>query len=49
MPAPILPGELRGMSAVLCTHRHSDHMDPEGLPMIAAGNPGCAVARPRAA
>jgi L-ascorbate metabolism protein UlaG (beta-lactamase superfamily) len=48
MPAPILPGELRGMSAVLCTHRHSDHMDPEGLPMIAAGNPGSAVVVARA-
>jgi L-ascorbate metabolism protein UlaG (beta-lactamase superfamily) len=48
MPAPILPGDVRGVNAVLCTHRHSDHMDPEGLPMIAAGNPGCAVVVPRA-
>jgi len=48
MPAPILPGELHGVSAVLCTHRHSDHMDPETLSVIAAANPECSIVVPRA-
>lgn len=39
MPAPILPGELRGIDFYLCTHRHSDHMDPETLPIAAKNNP----------
>lgn len=36
MLAPITPAELSGLDAVLCTHKHSDHMDPEALPQIAA-------------
>jgi L-ascorbate metabolism protein UlaG (beta-lactamase superfamily) len=49
MPAPLSPGEARGIDAVLCTHRHSDHMDPGTLPDIAAANPGCLFVVPKAA
>lgn len=38
MPAPISPAALGDVDAVLCTHRHSDHMDPGTLPDIAATN-----------
>ena len=41
MPAPIDPTELGRVDAVLCTHHHSDHMDPGTLPQIAASNPHC--------
>jgi L-ascorbate metabolism protein UlaG (beta-lactamase superfamily) len=33
---------------VLCTHRHSDHMDPGTLPPVAELNPGCLFVVPRA-
>ena len=48
MPPPVAPGELRGVGCVLCTHRHSDHMDPGTLPGIAKGNPDCGFVVPRA-
>lgn len=47
-PAPIAPGELTEVSLILCTHRHSDHMDPETLPALAAANPGARVVVPLA-
>lgn len=34
MPIPVSPGILTGLDWVLCTHRHSDHMDPETLGSI---------------
>jgi L-ascorbate metabolism protein UlaG (beta-lactamase superfamily) len=49
MPSPLAPGQARGIDAVLCTHRHSDHMDPGTLPDIAASNPGCLFIVPKAA
>ena len=40
MAGPVCaPGELREVSAVLCTHAHSDHMDPGTIPRIASANP----------
>ena len=49
MPAPLSPGQARGIDAVLCTHRHSDHMDPGTLPDVAALNPLCLFVVPKAA
>jgi L-ascorbate metabolism protein UlaG (beta-lactamase superfamily) len=48
MPAPVAPGELRSVDAVLCTHRHGDHMDPGTLPVLARASPECRVIVPRA-
>lgn len=48
IPPPVRPEELRGVEAVLCTHRHGDHMDPETLAAIAAASPDCQVIVPRA-
>ena len=47
-PAPIAPAELLGVSLILCTHRHSDHMDPETLPLLAGANPEARVVVPAA-
>jgi L-ascorbate metabolism protein UlaG (beta-lactamase superfamily) len=41
MPAPIEARDLPPVDLVLCTHRHSDHMDPWTLPVIAECSPAC--------
>ena len=48
MQAPIAPDRVRDLGVVLCTHRHSDHMDPGTLPILQANNPDCLFAVPRA-
>jgi L-ascorbate metabolism protein UlaG (beta-lactamase superfamily) len=49
MPPPVEPGALAPLDAVLCTHAHTDHMDPETLGPLAAANPACRFVVPRAA
>lgn len=39
MPAPIAPTEFPPIDAVLCTHRHTDHMDPDTLQPLAMARP----------
>lgn len=46
--APITPAGLPPLDAVLCTHQHSDHMDPVALPLICAANPAAAMVVPAA-
>ena len=41
VPAPIAPDALRQVDVVLCTHAHTDHMDPGTLGPVAAANPEC--------
>ncbi len=48
MPPPVEPHEVRALDMVLATHRHSDHMDPEGLPALMANNPSARLVLPRA-
>jgi len=48
MPAPIEPGQIQGVDWVFCTHRHSDHMDPGSLPLLAQNNCACRFVVPRA-
>jgi L-ascorbate metabolism protein UlaG (beta-lactamase superfamily) len=48
MPSPLPPSRARGVDLVLCTHRHSDHMDPETLPAVTSLNPACIFVVPRA-
>ena len=48
MPAPVSPDALRGLDFVLCTHRHTDHMDPETLVPLLAANDGALLIAPRA-
>jgi L-ascorbate 6-phosphate lactonase len=45
MPPPLLPAEVR-CDAVLCTHDHTDHLDPDTVPAIARHNPDCVFAGP---
>ncbi|MCF7942930.1 MAG: MBL fold metallo-hydrolase [Spirochaetia bacterium] len=49
MDPPLLPEDLVNIDAVLCTHSHSDHMDPGLLSVIAANNPECVFIMPEAA
>ncbi|MFL4910642.1 MBL fold metallo-hydrolase [Streptomyces sp. MMS24-I2-30] len=46
--APITPDALPPLDVVLCSHHHSDHMDPDALPLICAANPGTPVVVPAA-
>jgi L-ascorbate metabolism protein UlaG (beta-lactamase superfamily) len=48
MESPLLPEEVENIRLVLCTHRHSDHMDPETLLPTAHNNPDCLFVIPRA-
>ncbi len=48
MPPPIVPAKVKHLDWCLCTHRHSDHMDPGTLPELARQNPGCRFVLPRA-
>jgi L-ascorbate metabolism protein UlaG (beta-lactamase superfamily) len=48
MPAPVAPDEIRFVDLVLCTHAHTDHMDPGTLKPLLARNPTAFVVAPRA-
>ncbi|MEX0670125.1 MAG: MBL fold metallo-hydrolase [Pirellulales bacterium] len=48
MPAPIAVGAIDRLDLVLCTHKHSDHMDPDTLAEIAARHPSCRFIVPAA-
>ena len=49
MPAPIAPNELPPLDAVLCTHRHTDHMDPDTLQPLASAQSALRFVVPAAA
>jgi len=38
-PAPMQPQDVDHADIVLCTHDHADHIDPDGIPLIAAASP----------
>ncbi|OTP71967.1 MBL fold metallo-hydrolase [Caballeronia sordidicola] len=48
MAAPVLPGELDRLDLVLCTHRHTDHMDPGTLQPLARRFPNLRFVVPAA-
>lgn len=48
MPAPLAVANLEQLDLVLCTHRHSDHMDPDTLREISARHPHCRFVIPAA-
>ncbi len=48
MPPPVSPSDLRGVDWILCTHGHTDHMDPGTIPALLAANPQAKVLAPRA-
>ncbi len=48
MDSPLAPEEIENVKYVLCTHKHSDHMDPETVLPVAHNNPDCVFVIPRA-
>lgn len=46
--APLRGGHLRGVDAVLVSHKHSDHLDPGTLPDLLAANAAATVLLPEA-
>ena len=38
-PAPMKPEDVTHADIVFCTHDHADHIDPEGIPLIAQASP----------
>ena len=46
--APFAPEAVKDMDLVLCTHGHTDHLDPGTLPGLAAANPECRFLVPAA-
>jgi L-ascorbate 6-phosphate lactonase len=47
MPAPLTGGVVRHANVVLCTHKHSDHLDPETLPALLQASPRAVCVLPR--
>lgn len=45
---PLEPGAVRELDWLLCTHAHTDHMDPETIRPLLAVNPRCRVVAPEA-
>jgi L-ascorbate metabolism protein UlaG (beta-lactamase superfamily) len=48
MATPVTLAQVGDVDFVLCTHRHTDHMDGETLRALAALNPSCLFVVPRA-
>lgn len=47
MAAPIHVQEVERLDWVICAHQHSDHMDPEALPILVSKCPTCRFIIPR--
>ena len=48
MSSPLIISEIHDLDFILCTHRHSDHVDPEAVPILLKKNPKCQIVVPRA-
>ena len=48
-PPPVEPSEIRHVDFVLCSHAHTDHMDPGTLPALMRANPRAKLIAPLAA
>ena len=48
-PSPMKPQDVTHADIVLCTHDHADHIDPEGIPVIAVKSPRAAFIVPECA
>ena len=46
VPPPLRPEQVTNADLVLCTHDHSDHIDPTALPGIAAASPHAKILVP---
>ena len=48
-PAPMVPEDVTHADIVFCTHDHADHIDPEGIPVIARTSPRARLVVPECA
>lgn len=48
VPVPLEPSQLKDIDLYLCTHGHSDHLDPGTIGPVAAANPDCLFVVPAA-
>ena len=48
MEIPLNPNIVKNLDYYLCTHAHSDHMDPETLTILSNNNPNCKIIVPAA-
>ena len=46
---PLQPSDVDHADVVLCTHDHADHLDPDGIPVIARSSPRARFVVPRSA
>jgi len=46
---PLQPSDVDHVNVVLCTHDHADHLDPDGIPVIARSSPQARFVVPRCA
>jgi L-ascorbate 6-phosphate lactonase len=46
VPSPLRPDQVTNADVVLCSHDHSDHIDPTALPGIAAASPQARILAP---
>jgi L-ascorbate 6-phosphate lactonase len=49
VPPPLRPDQVTSADLILCTHDHSDHIDPTALPGIAAASPHATIVAPAVA
>ena len=49
VPPPLKPEDVDHADLVLCTHDHADHIDPDGIPVIARCSPQARFVVPRCA
>lgn len=47
-PPPFDVDQIKDLDFLFSTHRHSDHMDPQAIPVILNNNPQCRFIAPRA-
>ena len=48
MEIPLMPEQIINLDYILCSHAHSDHMDPETLTILSMYNPNCKIIVPAA-
>jgi L-ascorbate metabolism protein UlaG (beta-lactamase superfamily) len=46
VPPAFEPAEAREVTAILCTHEHWDHLDPDALPALAGASPDAEIVVP---
>ncbi len=49
VPAPLQAEQVTNADMILCTHKHSGHMDPGSLPAMLKASPRCRVIIPKSA